>query len=138
MDIKIYLLTFSAKTEESLSEYIRHFIQWLDREQTISLLDLSYSLNARREHFKIRCAFIVQTIEDLFGQLQDINFSNVNSNTKCSICDKIKPVSGIWWCNSKRFTKRLPISAIDALISEIMEKSPPEEIEEKSEETTKV
>ncbi len=63
---------------------------------------------------------------------------NVNSNIKCSICDKIKPVSGIWWCNSKRFTKRLPISAIDALISEIMEKSPPEEIEEKSEETTKV
>ena len=94
MDIKIYLLTFSAKTEESLSEYIRHFIQWLDREQTISLLDLSYSLNARREHFKIRCAFIVQTIEDLFGQLQDINFSNVNSKTKSNFSQEF-PQSSI-------------------------------------------
>lgn len=70
--------------------------------------------------------------------LLDVGLHMDSGDVICNCGDVVSDKDGPWWIRSTRFTKRLPISAIDALISEIMEKSPPEEIEEKSEETTKV
>ena len=64
--IPYYLLVFSAKTEESLSEKIKDMIEVLQNRdiQPQGLLHISYTLLEGRQHFNHRYAAVIQDRED--------------------------------------------------------------------------
>ena len=69
-----YLLTLSAKTEESLVEKIRDLIEVLqNREiQEQDLSQMSYTLLEGRQHFNHRCAVVIQDREDAVYVLNQV------------------------------------------------------------------
>ena len=69
-----YLITLSAKTDEALKEKIADLARWLTTKglENISLEDISYTLNAGRTHFGIRCAFAATSLQQLQDTLVDM------------------------------------------------------------------
>ncbi|WP_440119140.1 SDR family NAD(P)-dependent oxidoreductase [Paenibacillus sp. QZ-Y1] len=59
-----YLLALSAKTEEALQRKVEDMIAVLEREEKPDLAAISYTLLEGREHFRHRCAVVVQSRED--------------------------------------------------------------------------
>ncbi|MCW8444838.1 SDR family NAD(P)-dependent oxidoreductase [Fluoribacter gormanii] len=65
-----YLITFSAKQQESLYQKIVDLHQWLNKNKdTISLPSLSLTLNMGRAHFICRCALVVNSVDALCDAL---------------------------------------------------------------------
>lgn len=69
LDKPFYLLTLSAKTEEALQQKIIDLRQYLE-ESNDALSDICYTLNTCRQHFKKRCAFVIQSLDQLRMALQ--------------------------------------------------------------------
>lgn len=66
---KRYAIPISAKSRQSLDQYRETLAEYLNRNRKISIEDLVYTLQERREHFNYRTAFDVQNIDELIGQL---------------------------------------------------------------------
>lgn len=62
------LITLSAKTDEALHNKINQLLSWLSTH-TDNLENISYTLNVGRVHFNKRCAWVVNSIEELRQQL---------------------------------------------------------------------
>ncbi|WP_454782670.1 SDR family NAD(P)-dependent oxidoreductase [Legionella sp. WA2022007384] len=61
-----YLITLSAKQQESLQQKIIDLQQWLNQnKKIISLPSLSFTLNMGRAHFVYRCALVVDSVDSL-------------------------------------------------------------------------
>ncbi|WP_195571659.1 beta-ketoacyl synthase N-terminal-like domain-containing protein [Paenibacillus sp. 1001270B_150601_E10] len=68
-----YLICLSAKTREALYEKHRMLSAWLNQQgEQVSLLDLSATLLAGREHFAVRSAIVVSSLEELSNKLNMI------------------------------------------------------------------
>jgi polyketide synthase PksN len=68
-----YVITFSAKTEDSLINYIKAFREFINKQLTeIAINDISYTLNVGRKHFENRYAFVVSSFTELKNILQEI------------------------------------------------------------------
>ncbi|MDR3491852.1 MAG: SDR family NAD(P)-dependent oxidoreductase [Gammaproteobacteria bacterium] len=68
-----YLITLSAKHNNSLQHKINNLVKWLDINTDVKLADLSYTLNACHAHFAVRCAFVIESIQDLKNKLASKN-----------------------------------------------------------------
>lgn len=76
-----YLVTLSAKQEASLNRKITDLYEWLKHNfSKINLESLSFTLNAGRAHFPIRCALIVSSLEELLNSLQELMDNKIPSN----------------------------------------------------------
>ncbi|KTD44289.1 SDR family NAD(P)-dependent oxidoreductase [Legionella parisiensis] len=65
-----YLITLSAKQQDSMQQKIVELQQWLNQnKETISLPALSFTLNAGRAHFIYRCALVVDSLDALANAL---------------------------------------------------------------------
>ncbi len=69
-----YLFALSAKTNLALQQKISDLYQWVNNKQSksISLAAISYTLNLGRVHFSQRCAFVVDSLEELQATLGKI------------------------------------------------------------------
>jgi polyketide synthase PksL len=68
-----YLVTLSAKKEESLNTKIIELHQWLTLNHSkVTLEALSFTLNAGRTHFSVRCAMVVDSLENLLNVLHEL------------------------------------------------------------------
>lgn len=66
-----YLVTLSAKNQSSLEQKILDLQAWLNQyANTISLQQISYTLNTGRDHFERRVAIIANSLEALQVSLQ--------------------------------------------------------------------
>ena len=65
------LLTFSAKTEAALREWIGLYLDYFEREagQRASLRDVAAQLNLRRSHYGVRLSVAAQTKQELCDRL---------------------------------------------------------------------
>lgn len=77
-----YLLTFSAKQEESLQKRMSDLHEWLVQQPSLtSLANIAYTLNARRAHFsEYRSAIIVSSIEEAINTLMEIKSNQKPEN----------------------------------------------------------
>jgi len=74
-----YLITLSAKKIESLYQKQKDLKTWLiTHAEKFSIEDISFTLNKGRKHFKIRCAWVVSTINDLIQSLDEIHSENAS------------------------------------------------------------
>ncbi|MCE0722468.1 SDR family NAD(P)-dependent oxidoreductase [Legionella resiliens] len=65
-----YLITLSAKRQESIQQKIVDLHQWLNQnKETVSLPSLSFTLNVGRAHFIYRCALVVDSLDALANAL---------------------------------------------------------------------
>lgn len=68
-----YLIPFSAKTETSCLKNLECMAKKLKAEiDNISITDLMYTLTCRRNHFPVRCAFVVRSVEELIDVINDV------------------------------------------------------------------
>ncbi|MGA2655369.1 MAG: SDR family NAD(P)-dependent oxidoreductase, partial [Gammaproteobacteria bacterium] len=77
-----YLVTLSAKTENSLKQRIEDLAAWVSRQapDAISLEDVSYTLNEARSHFGKRCGLVVSSISDLQETLRQLKTNQIPKN----------------------------------------------------------
>jgi acyl transferase domain-containing protein/surfactin synthase thioesterase subunit len=76
-----HLLTLSAKTEKALGELANRYIQYFQSSPDASLLDICFTANVGRQHFKHRLFVVANSIEQAREQLSD--FANCKHNLKC-------------------------------------------------------
>ena len=68
-----YLVTLSARTAAQLQSRIQDLQSYLKRESaSVTLADVSYTLNARRHHFDFRAVMMVTSLVDLQTRLEKI------------------------------------------------------------------
>ncbi|MDR3478494.1 MAG: beta-ketoacyl synthase N-terminal-like domain-containing protein [Gammaproteobacteria bacterium] len=68
-----YLITLSAKTTESLQQKIVDLYEWLKHHFSKTHLEpLSFTLNTGRTHFNVRCAIVVNSLDELLQSLQSL------------------------------------------------------------------
>jgi polyketide synthase PksL len=65
-----YLLTFSGKTEDALTQRISDLLDWMNKNKSTSFADLSYTLNARRSHFEHRASLVASSFDEAIEILQ--------------------------------------------------------------------
>jgi polyketide synthase PksL len=65
-----YLVTFSAKQQESLLQKLKDMHQWLElNREKVSLSSLCFTLNVGRASFNWRCALVVNSVDELSSAL---------------------------------------------------------------------
>ncbi|WP_051908584.1 GNAT family N-acetyltransferase [Candidatus Odyssella acanthamoebae] len=67
-----YLLALSAKHPNSLKQQLEDLHSHLKGHANLPLEAIAYTLNMGRNHFDYRCAFVVSSIEELQGALEEI------------------------------------------------------------------
>lgn len=68
-----YLVTLSAKTDIALKQRITDLQNYIEKsEDKLSLAAISYTLNAGRNHFDKRCAFVVKSVSELKEILDEV------------------------------------------------------------------
>ena len=73
-----YLITLSAKTAEALVKKKIELSKWIHNNKSAHVADigaLSFTLNAGREHFNHRAAWVVKDLNEFEKQLLDVNES---------------------------------------------------------------
>ena len=88
-----YLLTLSAKTENSLHQRVDDLIHWLKNKNNNSQIPLSaiaYTLNMGRSHFNYRLSLVVDSIEELKDQFEKIKTKQKSKYYFLGIVDKEK------------------------------------------------
>lgn len=76
-----YLLVISAKTENALLNKFKEFSLWLqNRNPSISLSSICYTLNVGREHFDKRCALVVDSFEELVDSINKLILGEYSEN----------------------------------------------------------
>ena len=77
-----YIIPLSAKGRPSLEKYKCALSNWLtDKRETLSLRDIAYTLDQRRQHFNYRSAYCVTSIPELIHQL-DSGLSYAQTDTE--------------------------------------------------------
>ena len=66
------IFTISAKSKWSLIEYIKKYQSEIINNKSITLRELCYNTNCFKENFQYRIAFVVKSMEDLYGKLSSI------------------------------------------------------------------
>ena len=88
-----YLLTLSAKNDDSLKQKIADLYDWLKSSfSKANLESLSYTLNTGRTHFDFRCAIVVNSLDELLITLQSL--SNNQQLANCVM--NTGPVSNLY------------------------------------------
>ena len=79
-----YLVTLSAKTEESLKQRIIDLEAWLIKQTNASLLleDISFTLNVGRSSFKNRFATVVSSLDELQQTLRQVKDNQESPNIR--------------------------------------------------------
>lgn len=68
-----YLVTLSAKEQESLNQKIIELHQWLSKNlSNVNLQALAYTLNQGRTHFNKRYAFVIDSLDNLLLSLKGV------------------------------------------------------------------
>nr|WP_330377434.1 SDR family NAD(P)-dependent oxidoreductase [Cellulosilyticum ruminicola] len=68
-----YLLVFSAKTEDSLYNNISNMITTFERNKTLDLSEVSYTLLTGRMSFNHRCSVVVRDIDEAINVLKQVH-----------------------------------------------------------------
>ncbi|MBA2654799.1 MAG: AMP-binding protein [Gammaproteobacteria bacterium] len=84
-----FLITLSAKMPESLQQKKIDLLRWLERNATVDLESLSFTLNAGRAHFEHRFALIVSSLDQLISELKTPSFSHSADQDRTSVLQKI-------------------------------------------------
>lgn len=73
-----YLITLSAKSDYSLLQKINDLLAWITHQDThaVTLNDISYTLNAGRNHYDKRCAIVASTLSELHDTLLQLKQKN--------------------------------------------------------------
>jgi amino acid adenylation domain-containing protein/thioester reductase-like protein len=74
-----YLVTLSAKREETLKQRLADLQNWLlehKDEDGLDLEDISYTLNTGRSHFAWRCALVVTSLTELEEKVKTLQQQN--------------------------------------------------------------
>jgi iturin family lipopeptide synthetase A len=66
------VVTFSAKSMESLLDILKSFKWFLDRGEELNLTQVAYTLNACRGHYEHRLAMIVSSVEEMKEKIASI------------------------------------------------------------------
>ncbi len=77
-----YLLTISAKTEESRNQLLQSYCDFLDKNQEISIADMCYTSNIGREHQKYRAAIVAEDMESLYRKIKELCRENWSERHK--------------------------------------------------------
>lgn len=84
-----YLLTLSAKQEQSLKQKIVDLQEWLRLHLAeIQLENLSFTLNVGRSHFNARCAIVVNSLEELQETLELLVQDKISDNCLINVDQK--------------------------------------------------
>ena len=67
---KYGVFTISAKTRTALTELMREYIEWLENANNIHYLDICYTTNKRRNHYKQRFACVIHSNKELLKLLK--------------------------------------------------------------------
>ncbi|RBR23821.1 uncharacterized protein FIESC28_03437 [Fusarium coffeatum] len=75
-------IVLSANSESSLKKLIDNTRQWLQSEgsQSVSFVDLAYTLNKRRSKLPWRCSVVASDIQGLQAALGDVSLQRVKSS----------------------------------------------------------
>lgn len=80
---KLYLIPFSAASQESLRDFINICSNFFKNNQKVSLNDIAYTLTRRRAHYSVRKCFLVKSKDELVFELtQYSNFSKIKPPSK--------------------------------------------------------
>ncbi|SFJ70093.1 type I polyketide synthase, partial [Thermoflavimicrobium dichotomicum] len=72
-NLPFYMICLSAKTEEAISQKIQDLAEWLDKkEKKNDLANIAATLLLGRDHFDIRCAFVVKDVLELQEKLRQV------------------------------------------------------------------
>lgn len=85
----LQLLTWSAKSKNSLLGYENALGHFIDRSKNVTLADIAYSLNVTREDFNQRSFLIADSNEDAAEKLISLKTKNIKSSTLKSIPQEI-------------------------------------------------
>lgn len=92
-----YLLLLSAKTENALLERVQDMIQYLQSSDAkdADLMEISYTLQAGRQHFSHRCAIVIQDVENAISAWKHVGKKDKLPNVFQRICapDFVEQVS---------------------------------------------
>lgn len=72
---------FSAGTEKSLTKLLETYASFIKENETISLRDLSWTLNTRRSTLPSRVSISATTVEDLAKKLDEVSQSSTGVKT---------------------------------------------------------
>ncbi len=86
-DKEYYLLLMSGNSKTALKNQLQTLVSFLNRNNTVNLSNLCYTMAVHRQHFDYRKAFIFKNMEDLLMQIEEtLKLFKNNPPTK------IKPV----------------------------------------------
>jgi 3-oxoacyl-(acyl-carrier-protein) synthase/acyl carrier protein len=77
-----YVFNFSAKSVNSLQQYINHFSAYLRQPDSAPLADISFTLNSGRKHYQHRVAVTASSKEELIAQISNSTISTVKEAVK--------------------------------------------------------
>ncbi|QUI21845.1 hypothetical protein HZI73_05825 [Vallitalea pronyensis] len=66
-----FVFTVSAKTESALAQLIKRYILFLNENKQLHFVDVCYTSNLGRNHFKYRFATMASNVEQLIQKLQE-------------------------------------------------------------------
>jgi hybrid polyketide synthase / nonribosomal peptide synthetase ACE1 len=71
-DAPIFLpFSFSAASEDSLAAYLVSFSEYLEKNPSVNLRDLAWTLSVKRSKFAFRCSFSAATVEGLRSKIDE-------------------------------------------------------------------
>jgi acyl transferase domain-containing protein len=79
-DKPYYLLTLSAKSQESLQQMVNQLQNWLIDNKETNLESISYTLNVKRLHFKFRTAIVASTLNEFIKKLKHAQIREIVKN----------------------------------------------------------
>ena len=115
-----YIVPISAKSKESLELYKHQLIQYLTKANDLSIEDLAYTLQERREHFNYRSAYCARDIDELIDGLKQYSLTKrINSKRRNKIVFMFPGQGSQYPCMAKELydNEQLFKIIIDKLIS---------------------
>lgn len=77
-----FIFNFSARSANSLQQYIHSFSSYLMQPDSAPLADISFTLNSGRKHYQHRVSVTASTKEELIQQLRNSSASNAKEAVK--------------------------------------------------------
>lgn len=78
------LFTISAKTVEALKALVQTYEKFIEHNSEISLVDMCYTTNVGREHYKYRIAIVTDSMDSLIREIKEIINENGSDNVNNS------------------------------------------------------
>ncbi|XOS94508.1 ketoacyl-synthetase C-terminal extension domain-containing protein [Brevibacillus laterosporus] len=79
---KPYILSLSAKTEDGLLQLINDYLQFISKNENVSIADLAYTSNTGRGHYESRLALVACNCKDLVEQLYLCKKEGIGTNER--------------------------------------------------------